>query len=74
MVLLIRKRHAFSGQRLALKNPDVTLMTQLSGLHCQGYMTGCSGLAHSGFGRRANHLDGDSRRTPRKPAMDGRRE
>jgi len=37
----------------------------------KGYITGCSGLAHSrvcrqagGFGRRTNHLDGDSRRTP----------
>jgi len=48
--------------------------SQLSDLHYQGYITGCSGLALSGIGRRTNHLDGDSRWTPRKPAMDGRRE
>ena len=42
------------------------LMTQFFGrLHGQEYLAGCSGLAHSGFGRQANHHDGDSRRTPR---------
>ncbi len=31
------------------------LFSQLSNLHCQGYITGCSGLAHSRVCRQAGH-------------------
>jgi len=50
-----------------LTNDNIILVPKFvkSQLNFPTYIKGCSGLAHSGIGRRTNHRDGDSRWTPR---------